>query len=211
MEPLDCRTGRDLLRAGLSEEGIEVVVAGVEAIWRGRSLAPDDVVVGRPDLAAEVFGTLADAGRAEIDEQGRLFGVHGFTLRKTRHGIVHDGTTHHVWCGFDSIGIPAAFGLDAVATTDCPTCGRSLSVDIHGGAPRDRGIVLWLPVPEGTSHLMQQFCASADLYCSRAHLDRRDNATAGPGRVLTLAEAAELGRETWADVAHAELLAEPVR
>lgn len=207
MEPRDCTTGGDLLRTGLSEEELDVVVAGIDAIWRGHALALPDVVAERPELAADVLGTLADAGRAEIDEEGRLVGVHGFSLRETRHGIVGDGATHHVWCGFDSVGIPAAFRLDAVAVTDCPTCGKALSVGISGGVPADGEIVLWLPVPEGTTHLMQQFCASADLYCSRAHLEDHVDTTTAPGRILDLAEAAALGRETWADVAHADLSA----
>lgn len=193
MEPQDCTTGGDLLRTGLTDEELDAVVAGIEAIWRGRA----------PEVADSVFTTLADAGRAEIDAHGRLVGVHGFTLHETRHGIVHDGVTHHVWCGYDSVGIPAAFGLDAVATSDCPHCGKALHVEIARGEPEACEVVLWLPVPEGTSHLMQQFCANADLFCSRAHLAGHVDAAKMPGRVLALPEAAALGRETWADVSHA--------
>ncbi len=193
------------MRADLSAEGLEVVAAGIEAIWAHAALLPEEITPEHPGLAAEVFGSLAAAGRAEIDDQGRLAGVHGFSLRPTRHSFAHDGVAHHTWCAFDSVGIPAAFGIDAVATTDCPACGATLTVDIRNGAPEDSGIVLWLPVPDATSHLMAQFCANADLYCSRAHLEERVDVVGASGRVLTLAEAAELGRETWADVSHIEV------
>lgn len=200
MEPLDCGAGRDLLRAGLSDEGIAVVAAGIDAIWSERALRPEEIAPASPELAAEVFASLAEAGRAELDDEARLVGVHGFTLRTTRHCFVQDGVTHHTWCAFDSVGIPAAFGIDAVAATDCPACHALLEVKILAGEPIDADIVQWLPAPDATTHLMQQFCANADLYCSRAHLEATIDVTAASGRVLTLAEAAELGRETWADV-----------
>lgn len=211
LDPLDCAAGRGLLRAGLTDEGLDVVVLGIAAIWSGQALLPEEIVRDRPELAGEVFGSLAIAGRAELDEAGRLVGVHGFTLRRTHHRFVHEGTGHHTWCAFDSVGIPAAFGLDAVVMTDCPACGAALAVDIDAGSPRDKAPVnaemaLWIPAPEGTSHLMNQFCASADLYCSRGHLEERVDVASAPGQVLSLGEAAQLGRETWADVARPEIV-----
>lgn len=177
-----------------------MVAAGIDAIWKGHALRPEAIAPGRAELAAAVFGSLAEAGRAEIDAEGRLVGVHGFTLRKTRHRFVHDGVTHHTWCAFDSVGIPAAFGIDAVATTDCPACHAPIEVKVLAGEPMDCDVVQWLPAPDATSHLMQQFCANADLYCSRAHLEATIDVAGASGRMLALAEAAELGRETWADV-----------
>lgn len=205
LDLLDCGAGRDLLRAGLTDEGVEVVVSGIDAIWRGQALLPQEIAPDRAQLAAEVFRTLADGGRAEIDEEGRLVGVHGFTLHETRHCIVHHGREHHVWCAFDSVGIPAAYGLDAVASTDCPTCGALLTIHIRRGVPAEGPVVLWLPVPDGTSDLMHQFCANADLYCSKAHLEERVDVAKASGSVLTLTEAAGLGRDTWADVSHVDM------
>jgi catechol 2,3-dioxygenase-like lactoylglutathione lyase family enzyme len=44
----------------------------------------------------------------------------------------------------------------------------------------------------------EQFCPHANLFCDREHLDRwHDEAGRPVGRVLTLAEAAQLGRQTW--------------
>lgn len=199
--------GRDLLRAGLTEEGIEVVAAGIAAIWRGRALSPEEICPDRAELARRLIGSLSVAGRAELDADGRLVGVYGFTLNRTRHAFVHDGVAHSTWCAFDSVGIPAAFSLDAVAHTDCPACGQALAITISAGVPETAGpggeeLAQWLPASIGTSNLMGQFCASADVYCSRAHLAESIDTATATGTVLTLTEAAEVGKETWADVAH---------
>lgn len=89
---------------------------------------------------------LAERARCEIEDR-RLVGIHGLTLRTTRHHFVHHARTHQTWCAFDSIGIPAALAIDAVAHTDCPTYGRHIDVEmigvslppvapLHAGCPR---------------------------------------------------------------------------
>lgn len=182
-----------------SDAAHRLVSAGFTALWPGRPVSLSELLDGRDDLATEITAGLAAQGRAEVDRDGRLSGIHGLTLRTTRHRFVHDRRTHHTWCAFDSIGIPAALGLDATAHTDCPTCRQPLVADIVGGIPQRDGPVLWLPTPTG-GNLMAEFCAAADLYCSREHLHRRINTDRADGTVVGLAAAASLGRETWADV-----------
>jgi alkylmercury lyase len=124
-------------------------------------------------------------------------------LRATRHRIVHDGRAHWTWCAFDAIGIPAALGIDATAHTDCPVCRTPLTVALRRGVPENHRAVLWLPGSSG-SNLMSDFCARADLYCSREHLEQRIDLDAGRGRVVDVHEGAALGRVSWADVANVD-------
>jgi alkylmercury lyase len=178
-----------------------MAATGFAALWHGRSPEPGELLPGRPEHAAKVLAELVASGRAEVDAAGRLVGVHGLTLRATRHHFVHAGRARSTWCAFDSVGIPAALSLDATAHTDCPTCGRPLTVEVrHGEAPNDL-LVLWLPAPDDRSNLMNDFCAAADLYCSEEHLRQRIDPRGAPGRVADLAAAAVIGRDTWADVA----------
>lgn len=132
-----------------------------------------------------------------MDDDARLVGIHGLTLRTTRHRFVHHQRGRHTWCAFDSIGIPAALRLDATMHTDCPTCGRALTVEIVGGVSNDDNTVLWLP-DATDGNLIANFCARADLYCSPEHLHQRVDAA---GTVADLAMAATLGCDVWADVA----------
>ena len=124
----------------------------------------------------------------------------GLTLRNTRHRFDVGGRPRNTWCAFDSVGIPAALRLDAVARTDCPTCGASVTVEIVAGIPSGSDALLWLPPPPA-ANLLAEFCSDADLFCNMDHLHDRIHAGCVGGRVCDLAAAAALGRTSWADVA----------
>ncbi len=187
-----------LLRTELGDAELALARAGFSALWRGEALRPDELIPDSKAPAVELAGALARRGRAQIDDHGRLFGIHGLTLRATRHRFVVGGTPRSTWCAYDSVGIPAALDVDAVAETDCPTCGRDIHVIIEGGHPLGEQ-ALWLPAVSGCN-LMADFCGHADLYCSVEHLQQRIDPTITPGAVIDLPAAAAYGRETWADV-----------
>ncbi len=149
------------------------------------------------------LATLHTGGALEVDDRGRVTGVHGLTRRKTRHTIITSQRTSYTWCALDAIGIPASLRLDAAVHTVCPTCNTGITIGLHHGAivtttskPR-----LWLP--GGTcGHVMDDFCATANLYCSTEHLEQwRHNAGEPPGQPLSLDETARNGRRVWSDVA----------
>lgn len=206
MTDRDGRTAVDrrLLRSDLTDAG-EVAVAGFGGLWRGHPVEVTALLPGRSEESAEAVAGLVARGRAEVDGSGRLVGVHGLTVRASRHSFVRRGVARHTWCAFDSIGIPAALRLDAVATTDCPTCGSALSVEVWHGSVRGGPLALWLPVPDESSDLLSAFCAVADLYCSKGHLEQRIDVEHAPGTVVSVAEAAEIGRDVWSDVADVDL------
>lgn len=199
-----CQVDGDLLRGDLSDAALELAVAGFTALWRGRPVPPVELLPGRAALAAETAAALVQQGRAEVDDHARLVGVHGLTLHTTRHHFVHDGRSHHTWCAFDSIGIPAALRLDATARTDGPTCRRPRTVDLANGIPSDDNTVLWLPeVADG--NLIANFCARADLYCSPDHLHQNIDTVRTRGVVADLTMAVSLGYDVWADVSGVNL------
>jgi hypothetical protein len=127
----DDRCDDDLLSgSGASPAAHAFAVRGFAALWRGErplvaQLADDDTIVE----------ALVAAGRAEVDDDGRLVGVHGVVGRPTAHRIEHAGGVVHTWCALDANGIPAALDIDAAAVTSCPGCGAELTVVLHGGVP----------------------------------------------------------------------------
>lgn len=178
-----------------------VAVAGFHALWADERVTLAELVGGDGPGLAEAAGHLVARGRIELGPDGCLVAVHGLARRATRHRVDHAGGSVHTWCAFDAIGIPAALAIDALAVTSCPACGQELAVAVTGGEPEARpGAVLWFP--EGDSrHLVEDFCSGANLFCSSHHLGRWRSARPGAGRPLSVAEAAELGRGSWADVA----------
>jgi hypothetical protein len=189
-----------LLDDGLSDLALEIATAGFVALWDGRAVRPDELAPRHPRRARREMAEMVKRGRAEVDDGGRVVGVHGLTLRPTRHCFVHAGRSHRTWCAFDAIGIPAALAIDAEAQTTCPSCDRALHIAIRGGHPEGSDNVLWLPSAT-VRHLMVDFCAAADLYCGRDHLEQRIDTARAAGEILDLSSAALLGREGWADVA----------
>jgi hypothetical protein len=175
-----------------------LAVLGFVALWRGERPA----VASLCDDAA-VVEAQKHAGRLEVDDAGLLVGVHGLVARTTRHRIDHAAGAVHTWCALDAIGIPAALAIDATAVTSCPTCDVELRVELRESEPVDTEEPLRLWLPEGRcDHLVQDFCNHANLYCTSEHL----TATVpkgSPGRIVTVADAAAIGRQTWDDAAAA--------
>lgn len=204
-----CVPGGDgILRDDLSEIPLRLATSGFSALWhRGRAIEAAELFPGEEDVVTETLAALHERGRAEVDGDGRLVGIHGLTLERTRHSFDHGGVIRHTWCAFDSVGIPATLGLTATARTDCPTCGRPISVHVRAGLVDEDGPLLWLLRPQSTSHLMNDFCSVADLYCSLEHLEQRIDRREMVGRVASLREAVTLGCETWDDVARSDLSA----
>jgi hypothetical protein len=177
-----------------------LAVAGFRALWRGEA----------PELLALAPGTekgsvlqaihyLEQGGRLEVALDGRLVAIHGLTRRPTRHRIRHRSGQVNTWCALDAVGIPAALDLDAQAVTDCPTCGAELTIVLHQGIPDvGTGAVLWFPTARG--HLVDNFCARANLFCRQDHLEEWVAISAGEGRPMEPREVATLGRELWGDV-----------
>lgn len=145
---------------------------------------------------------LAAAGRCELDSDNRIVGVHGITRTRTRHQMTHGAGRHHTWCAFDAVGIPAAMGIHAIAETACPRCDVPIAIHIVDGEPRDaKTTLVWLPSDPG-AHLIEDFCSKSNVFCSSDHLDEWLDGSPRHGHIVSLTEAAALGRSTWADVAN---------
>jgi hypothetical protein len=177
--------------------------AGFAALLGGRTSTPPELAVaaGVSDGAAvaTVVEALVAAGRATRTTDGRVDGIAGLTTRPTRHAIERpEGPRLQTWCAFDAVAISAALGWTATAVTTCGSCGADLRVALTGGVPSGDAWG-WLP-PGDCEHILRDFCATADLFCSRAHLDAWRAATGHPpGEPHPVADLADLGRTAWAD------------
>jgi len=98
---------------------------------------------------------------------------------------------------------PAALAIDATAVTSCPTCEVELRVELREGEPVDTEERLRLWLPQGRcDHLVEDFCSHANLYCTSEHL-AATVPKGSPGRIVAVADAAAIGRQTWDDAAAA--------
>jgi hypothetical protein len=101
------------------------------------------------------------------------------------------------WCAYDIVGIAAAVGAEAVGRTECGACGRPIEVLIREGRPEESSAVGWWP-DESCANVMVEFCPSALLFCSRAHLDEwRAGRDTTSGAALDIDALADRGRSFW--------------
>jgi alkylmercury lyase len=178
-----------------------IALAGFQALWSGRSVTLTELLGEDITELTESAEHLRLRGRIELSADGHLIAVHGLCRRPTPHRIEHHDGVVNTWCALDAIGIPAALEIDAQAVTRCPTCQDQLAVRICGGEPQPLPeAALWYP--EVTcGHLVEDFCSGANLFCTLDHLERWAGISGPAGRVISLDEVAEVGREGWADVA----------
>jgi hypothetical protein len=177
----------------------DLAVRGFVALWHGQRPRPGDL-----DANPATVDALQQRGLIVVDTDGRITGIHGLSTTPTPHRIAHAGGDTYTWCAFDAIGIPAALRLDAQTRTACLACGRHLDATFTGGqAAALADLRLWLPTMR-CDNVLNAVCAHANLYCNQEHLMATvpDDAT---GTILTVADAAQLGRATWQAAATAVL------
>ncbi|HEY0399455.1 MAG TPA: organomercurial lyase [Acidimicrobiia bacterium] len=202
----------------MSDPGLERAVrrAGFAALLAGRCQTVAELAAAAgvsEDAAASVVSALVAAGRATTTPDGRLDGIAGVTSRPTRHSVERAAASPGelaagpgasflaripTWCAFDAVAIPAVLRWCATAVTTCGFCGAELRVALVDGVPEGDAWG-WLP-PGECEHVLRDFCATADLFCHRAHLDFwRATTVDPPGEPRPVIDLAELGRAAWED------------
>ena len=191
----------DEVLGSMPEETLAVRRAAFRQLLSGRAASIEEVaaVAGMSrDAAREAADLVVSVGMAETDD-GLIVGMDGLTTRPTRHRLLLDGVGLWTWCAYDIVGIAAALGADAVGSTECGACWRRLEVVIREGEP-ENATVGWLP-DESCSNVMAEFCPSALLFCSLAHLEEwRAREGTGSGEALDAESLAERGRSFWAEL-----------
>ncbi len=184
------------------DDELALQAAGFAAIRKTEILTPTELgfrahmEAGRAEAASE---RLLSRGSLLVTDDGRIDGIAGLTLRPTRHEMIIDGHSTNTWCAFDSVGIPAALGVDATARTACGHCGSPIEVSFTAGATRPSELWGWIPALDPNERaLIANFCSKADLFCSRDHLEAWWNDQGRPaGDPCPMEELLEMGRATW--------------
>jgi alkylmercury lyase len=168
----------------------------------GRPLAIDEaatIAALDVETARQAIGLVASVGMAQIDGE-TIVGMDGLTTRPTRHRMILDGVPLWTWCAYDIVGIAAALRASAIGTTKCGACGREIEVVVRKGRPKSSSAIGWLP-QVGCSNVIEEFCPSALLFCSREHLETwRSETRAGDGEAMTVDGLADRGRVGWRDL-----------
>jgi hypothetical protein len=171
-DPLTARA-RVTLLVLMTEEETATAAFGLRLLARGEPVSVKDLArhVGvTVDALTEILAGLDD--RVAFDSTGRIVGLYGLSLEPSRHRLRLAGVALYTWCAFDAVAIPAALGYDATVETRCGYCDVPITVPImNGHPPTSTPLVGWLPEAPPGSPVREAFCASANLFCDRTHLD----------------------------------------
>src|SRR5215831_15773494 len=152
-----------------------------------------------PEIAAEVEDLKA-RGTMRVDDLGRVVGSAGFSIGPDRHRVEVGGRTFWTWCAYDILGIVGALGADATAYSTSPHSGVSLEVRFHQGRPQPTPLVLFRPddnYMNCCANVYEDWCSNSNFFESREAASTWAARRGIPGRVMNLAEAADLATRNW--------------
>ena len=155
------------------------------------------------DRLLELLDELDAAGRIRRDDSGRVVGSAGLSVVADRHEIELDGRRFWTWCAYDILGIFGALGASGRAISPSPGGGKTIEVQFDRGRPVKNDAMLFRPDEELLNcceNVYEQWCPNSNLFASRELAERWASRHALDGRVMDLAEAAELATADWTEV-----------
>ena len=153
------------------------------------------------DLAVE---ELKSEGGIQVDDQGRVVGAAGLSIGPDRHRIELSRRTFWTWCAYDILGIFGALRADGTAHSSSPATGESLEVRFRQGRPEPTSLVLFRPDDDYKTccaNVYEDWCPNSNFFESREAASAWAAARGIPGRVMDLAEAADLATANWQPLA----------
>ncbi len=155
------------------------------------------------DRLLELLDELDAAGRIRRDDSGRVVGSAGLSVVTDRHEIELDGRRFWTWCAYDILGIFGALGASGRAISPSPDGGKTIELQFDRGRPVQNDAMLFRPDEELLNcceNVYEQWCPNSNLFASRELAERWASRHALDGRVMDLAEAAELATADWTEV-----------
>ena len=145
---------------------------------------------------------MADRGILEMDEDDTVIGCHGLSIIPTKHHLGINGRNLFTWCAADAVGIPAALEIEAKIVSKCLYCDESIEIDMANGEimnSNQKDARIWVVEADLNRSIVGCTCPQINFFCSEEHFNKWYK-NQNRGKLLTLAEAVELGKCWWADI-----------
>ena len=114
-----------------SEEQMQLLIAVWRSLATGRAVGQlrlESIIsdLGADQETAETFLR----GQSERDEQGRIAGLLGLSLKDHPHGFLVNGVKMSTWCAMDTLFLPAMLGQTARVTSRSPVSDVEVSLTV---------------------------------------------------------------------------------
>lgn len=193
------------INVSLSAVEQRVRISAFRALYQGKTPSAsdlaEDINIGVSDIDAAI-AALIDVGLMTVDETGFVTGSHGMSILPSDHRVIFDIGERFVWCAVDAVGIPAAMRIDAQVESRCFHCSEPVGLTIRRGepqAPASEILRIGLGTAGCTGKVIEDVCPMLNFFCGQEHAERWAEGVGG-ANVITIQQAAEIGRREWADV-----------
>ena len=175
-----------------------LAVALLKTLAGGEPVAEPQLAVTAGRERAQVATVLARWPSVQRDEQGRVIGFSGLSLRPTPHRFQVDGHALFTWCAWDALFLPAVLDRPARVESKCPVTGADVRLTVEPHRIRDcdpQAALVSFPSAEAvsTADITGSFCTHVHFLAGQDAAGRwlRDH----PGaNALAIEHAFDLGR-----------------
>lgn len=106
------------------------------------------------------------------DDERRVTGFWGLSLRETKHRFKVDGQLLYTWCAWDALFIPELLGRCALVTSHCPVTGQNIRLTVTPWGIEQvepSSVTMSLLIPEHDKvreNVVQHFCHFVNFFDS---------------------------------------------
>ena len=151
------------------------------------------------DLAEEQIASILEQwNEVYYDDEHRIIGHLGLTVRETSHRFEVDGQRLYTWCAWDTLFIPAILQTTAHIESTCPATGGTIALTVSPNGVESvepACAVISFLTPEASSareNIIGSFCHFVHFFSSREAGERWTSEQQGTF-LLSLEEAFYLG------------------
>jgi len=115
----------------LSDEQQQLALSVYRLLADGEPVEQDRLAA-RAGLEPEYVSTLlSDLPGVYLDDEERVIGFWGLTIRPMTHRLLVDDRLLYAWCAWDTLFLPELIGKSAQVQSTCPTTGTPISLTVH--------------------------------------------------------------------------------
>jgi alkylmercury lyase len=114
----------------LNEEEQKVSIQLYHLLAQGNPVSPQQLT-GSLQLPVERIRQILDSWWGiDYDDQGRVIGYWGLTLKPTQHRFDVADKTLYTWCAWDTLFIPGILNKSANITSTCPVTNQPITLKV---------------------------------------------------------------------------------
>ena len=116
----------------LTEREQHLAISLYRLLAQGEPVEPAALADQAKMTRAEVDRALSQWGALFTDDEGRVIGFLGLSIRPMPHRLTVDGRMLYAWCAYDTLFLPELLGTSAEIESQCPITGERITLTVNG-------------------------------------------------------------------------------